>query len=153
LGYHFKDSGSYVFQVKDYEGAGGADVHYRLNVGEFPVVTRVFPFGLQKGTTAEISIEGYNLGGMKTAKITAPKEASWGSTFEAQVQTPKGPRLYPIGLAVGNDPEVVQQKANLTLDRAQTVPVPSTVNGIYSSQVDQLPSPAAFYRFPAKKGR
>src|SRR5262249_5408197 len=89
LGWHFKDAGSYVLQVRDYEGAGGGDVHYRLNVGEFAVVTRMFPLGVQKGTTAEVAIEGFNLDGMKTAKITAPKEASWGSTFEAQIQTSK----------------------------------------------------------------
>ena len=39
----------------------GASGFYRLYAGELPFVTSFFPPGLQRGTSAEVSVKGYNL--------------------------------------------------------------------------------------------
>src|SRR5262249_50809070 len=122
-----------VLQLRDYEGAGGGDVYYRLNVGEFPIVTDVWPLGVQAGTTTEVKVSGFNLEGITSTSVRAPAAASWGSTFEFQMQTPRGPLVYPVRLAVGGDPEVFQHSDVRSLSTAQTIPVPITVNGRLSS--------------------
>ncbi len=134
LGYHFPAAGTYVLQVRDYEGAGGPDRYYRLNIGEFPVVTRVFPLGVQQGTTNQVRVEGFNIGDFQSVPVSAPAGASWGQTMELPLHPASGPLLFPVPLAVGQDPELLQQPGNNTLATAQRIPVPSTVNGVLAGR-------------------
>src|SRR5262249_27055970 len=62
IGYRFASAGRYRIQVRDFENAGGEDVYYRLNAGAFPVVTAVYPLGLHRGATTEVTLTGFNLG-------------------------------------------------------------------------------------------
>jgi hypothetical protein len=153
LGYHFDKAGSYVVQLRDFEGAGGGDVHYRLNVGEFPVVTDVFPLGVQKGAAAEVRIKGFNLGGATTARVTGPAEGGWGRFSSVQVSTPNGPVLLTRLLAVGEDPEVARQSGNTSLAKAQSVPSPATINGTLWENKTDNSALSHYYRFSAKKGQ
>jgi len=155
LGYRFEKAGGYVLQLRDYENAAGADVHYRLNAGAFPVVTEVFPLGVQKGTAAEVQVKGFNLGG-STARVQAPAETAWGQTTDLRMETPKGPPLYAPRLAVGEDPEVMQTPGSDSLANALRVSVPVTINGrLWNSSAHSTQhSPLNHYfRFPARKGR
>lgn len=158
LGYRFDRAGIYVLQLRDYENAAGADVHYRLNAGAFPVATAVFPLGIQKGTTAEVQVKGFNLGG-STARVQAPTETFWGRTTDLWMQTPRGPLLYAPRLAVGEDPEVMRTPGSSTLAKAQPVAVPITINGRLWEREDHATrntrhaSLSHYFRFPAQKGR
>src|SRR5437867_3589803 len=82
LGYRFSTAGTYVIQIRDFETAGGKDVYYRLNVGEFPVVTTVFPHGLRQGASGEVKLSGFNLGAQRSIRVTPPAApAAWGQTI------------------------------------------------------------------------
>lgn len=145
LGYRFTSDGRYILSVKDYENAGGPESYYRLNVGAFPVVTEAFPLGVQKGTEADIEVKGFNLGGVKTIRLQAPHDADWGRMMDLPVQPPNGPLLYPYRIAIGEDPELRAVSDNTSLEKAQSIPIPVSVNG-------RLSSPQQYFRFKAKKG-
>ena len=74
VAFHFEKAGTYYLRITDKNfGEGG---FYRLYAGALPFVTSFFPPGLQKGTTREISVKGFNLGGGMRVKVDAPAEAS-----------------------------------------------------------------------------
>ncbi len=154
IGHRCQSTGTYTLQIRDFEGASGGDVYYRLNVGEFPVITEHFPLGIQKGTAKTFHVKGFNLGGNTTASTTAPGEATWGRTTDLQLDTPSGPLLYPARLAVGEDPEILANGSNTKLDSAQPTTVPVTVNGRLVPNT-QHPTPntrlSHHFRFPARK--
>jgi len=147
LGYRFARDGSYVIQLRDYEGAGGGDVHYRLNIGEFPVVTDVFPLGARAGTISDVEVEGFNLGGARSAKVAVPSGAG---AVSVMLDTPKGPLYLSRTLQTGPDPELSRTRDNDSSDHAQTVPVPCAVNGRLAA--DTSGPVSHFYRFHASKG-
>ncbi len=151
LGYRFEKAGTYYLQLRDYESAGGGDVYYRLNVGHFPIVTEAFPLGIQRGQTAEVSVKGFNLGGVDKVKVTAPNDMNWGAMFGLPMTTPNGPLYATRLLAVSGDPEARANNANSVRQNAQTLPVPSAVNGVLSTVSAQPLS--HYYRFNAKKGQ
>ena len=155
IGHRCQAGGIYTLQIRDFEGASGGDVHYRLNAGEFPVITELFPLGVQKATTGSVTVKGFNLGNKMTASASAPSVTSWGRTTDLQLDTPAGRLLYPAKLAVGEDPETLARGSNVTTTSAQSVAVPVTINGRLTPNA-QSPAPNArvshFFRFPARKG-
>lgn len=171
LGYRFTKAGSYVLRLRDLQNASGGDTHYRLNAGEFPMVTRVFPAGLQRGVWTDIHVEGFNLGGESPTRMQAPKDAVRGQQIplyvmpEVAQKTGLTEPLGGISLAVGEDPEILQEAHNATLSRAQPITVPVTVNGVlnmtaaasFGENRSANPSSsrvnARFFRFTAKKGQ
>lgn len=164
LGYRFTRDGSYVLRLADFESAGGPDVHYRLNIGEFPVVTDVFPLGAKAGSAADIEVQGFNLGGARTAKVTVPADAGWGNTVGVPMETPSGPLYLTRTIQVGEDREVTCLPGNESPDRAQAVRVPCAINGRLAGVAPHPPTPspkygrggdlpvAHYYRFHAVKG-
>ena len=92
LGHTCAKDGVYVLSVRDKDYRGGKDMHYRLHVGDVPVVTSVFPLGATRGTDAEVYVEGVHLGDLKTVKVKVPADAAPGSTVPVPVQTPAAPR-------------------------------------------------------------
>src|SRR5262249_26271196 len=78
LGYPCPGAGLYALGLRDREYRGRADMHYRLHIGDIPVVTDVFPLGLQRGMEGEIGVEGVNLGNVKTVRVKAAADATIG---------------------------------------------------------------------------
>jgi hypothetical protein len=133
-------AGTYAVGVRDRDYRGGADFAYRLHVGPVPVVTAVFPLGLARGTTAEVRVEGVNLGGPRTVRVSAPADAAPGTRLPIAVATDHGPALAAPQVVVGEFPE--------STDAAALLPVPGTGNGVVAK-----PGAAPEWRFAAKKGR
>ena len=147
LGYRFAEAGVYSIAVRDFQNAGGADVYYRLNAGALPYATSVFPLGF-RATHGEVALRGFNLNG--ELKLPAAGQASgWGATVTLR-DTPNGPLVEPVRLAVGEDPEVTEEdQPHNRPASAQRVTVPVTINGRIAG-----PGPAELdcYRFHAAKG-
>jgi hypothetical protein len=146
LAYRFTEAGDYVLRVTDYEQQGMSNRHefdYRLNIGELPLVTSVFPLGLQQGTTRDIAVTGYNLGAT-TIKAIAPTRAAWNETLPLKLAN------APL-LAVGQTPEVLESSAVKTLAAPQAVTLPVTINGRIHNATSN--SDEDFYRFTARKGQ
>lgn len=141
----------------------------------YPMVTHVFPAGVQRGTTAQITISGQrNFAGAYrllfegeglsaeilppdkgvdpktpvnavTAKVTAAKDAAVG-VRELRVATPRG--VSSVGLLVVSDePETSETEPNDAASQAQSVTLPVTINGRTQAAED-----TDFYRFSARAG-
>jgi hypothetical protein len=146
LGHRFAATGSYRLELRDFESASGTEVSYRLSIGEFPVVTAVYPLGLRQGTTAAVSLTGYNLGGESKAWVTAPS----GPAGRRQSVPLPGKFLVAPSLTLGEDPEVEETEAAAG-PAGQRIEAPVTINGrIHAAG---RPPDVDEFRFRARKGQ
>jgi len=141
VGFRFPAAGTYFVRITDKAfGSGG---HYRLYGGEIPYVTSFFPPGLRAGTTAEVTLQGFNLGARARVKIEAQAEPSaWAPTVPVSLPN----ALRGASLAVGRAPEVVEKEPNDTPATAVQIRTPGIANGVIAEQ-DQ-----DFYAFSASQG-
>jgi hypothetical protein len=141
LGYTCPRAGTYALGIRDREYRGGADMPYRLHVGDLPIVTSVFPLGVQRGTEQDITVGGVNLGGAKVVRVKAPADAAPGTRIPVNVTLPRGTPLGNVSVVVGEHPEAPRlQPGGLT--------PPFTANGhIATAGVTET------WRFRAKKGQ
>ncbi|MGH9768433.1 MAG: hypothetical protein ACREAB_13460 [Blastocatellia bacterium] len=145
LAHRFKQEGEFVIRVSDLERKGQmAQYEYRLNIGELPLITDVFPLGVRQGTAGEIAITGFNLGTAR-ATVNAPNIAGWNATTRLKLDTPLG-GANTVKLAAGRYPEMMENAARASLAAPQTVNIPVTINGRIRDGED-------FYRFRARKGQ
>jgi WD40 repeat protein len=142
LGYTCPTAGVYTVGVRDHDYRGDGSMYYRLNIGDIPIVTGVFPLGVQRGAEADVQIEGVYLGSMRTVHIKVPAGAALGSRLSVPLTTPNGAPLGDSSVLVGEFPETTPTAGIVEL------PVPSTANG----RIDKRGATTA-YRFKAKKGQ
>jgi hypothetical protein len=116
-------------------------MHYRLHIGTIPVITSVFPLGLQRGSEAEVHPEGVNLGSAKSVRVHADPGAEIGSRLSVPMRTPFGKPLGEARVVVGEFPEVVRGS------QPMGIPVPGTANGLI-----EHPGMTETWRFAAKRG-
>ncbi len=119
LGYTFARGGWYAVGIHDHEYRGGMSVAYRLHMGDLPVVTAVFPLGLQRGTEATILLEGVNLGTGDGTRRAVPIKAAADAAPGTHLPLPLGKKT----VVVGEFPEVMVGVP------ANSLPVPGTANG------------------------
>jgi Planctomycete cytochrome C/WD domain, G-beta repeat len=133
---------TYVLEVHDREFRGNKDMSYRLSIGDIPVVTSVYPQGLQRGTEATFEVHGVHLGSRKsTYTVSAPAKPSMDGRVSLSF---KGE--HPLGMTsvlTGDYPEV-RAGGMSPVD----VPVPGVANGI----IDK-PGATQTWRFKARKGQ
>ncbi|MCX6379587.1 MAG: pre-peptidase C-terminal domain-containing protein [Armatimonadetes bacterium] len=156
LGYRFAVSGTYYLRVRDFQNQSGGDVTYRINAGNLAFVTRAFPLGVEKGTTSEVQLEGFNLGVTRKVHVQAPPKETGDKFYTLSTVDGKPMQLYGAAqIALGDDAETLQKKGNESLGNAQSVPFPVTING---RLWDGTPNPKGrpishYFRFSAKKGQ
>jgi WD40 repeat protein len=139
LGYTCAKAGGYAIGVRDREYRGEPSMTYRLNIGDIPVVTAIFPLGLQRGTEQDIQVNGVNLGGVMTVRLKAG-DAAVGTKLPVAVATPNG-------LALGGPTVVIGEFAEIARSTDRVLTVPGTANGrIHGPGVTET------WRFQAKKG-
>lgn len=141
--YRFEKAGTHYLRVADYEEGGGAGHFYRIKVGRLPEVLSSYPLGLQRGKTAAISLRGYNLAAK--AEIKGEPSAEDERIVMLRPAGPKGPAFNRLKLALGDEPEIEASNANTSVQTAQAVAAPVTVNG-------KLGKPEAYFRIHARKG-
>jgi WD40 repeat protein len=141
LGHTCEREGTYALGIRDREYRGGTTMHYRLHVGDVPVVTSVFPLGLKRGREADISLEGVHLGKVRSVHIKAPATAHPGSRLPLDVKFGGESALGAPVVVVGEFPEV------LPSSKDHAVAVPGTANG----RIDKA-GQTQTWRFQAKKG-
>src|SRR5262249_30687925 len=144
LGHTCAQAGTYALGVRDQNYRGGSALHYRLHVGQVPVVTAVYPLGLQRGTEAEIHLEGVHLGDRRTVRVKARAGAAPGSRLPVPIEPPLGKSLGNASVIVGEFPEVPR---GLSAEPPLPVPVPGTANGRIGR-----PGATDTWMFSAKKG-
>jgi hypothetical protein len=142
---------SYTLSISDREKGGGEDHFYRLNAGALPYVTGVFPLGVSAGKTEEVTVEGVNLGGSHAVKVKAPETAEGWTTTPLVMPSTASQSLETVKLAVGNEPEILEQEPNNSVAQAERVSVPVIVNGHIDSGPGAAPD-QDFFRFHARQG-
>ncbi len=134
LGFIAPKAGRYAIAIRDKDYRGGADFSYRLNVGDVPVVTSVFPLAVSKGKAVDVHVDGVNLGPAKPMRVTAPMEAAVGSRLP-----------LPVGgasVSVAEFPSTIVTDAGTELRS-----LPASADGILAK-----PGDAQTIKFTAKKG-
>lgn len=146
-------NGQYTLSIADREHGGGMDHYYRVNAGALPYITNVFPLGVQAGKTESVAVMGANLGGVQEAKVVPPPQADGWTTIPLEIKTAEGPSLDKVKLAVGNEPEVLEQEPNSTPAQAQEISLPVTINGRMDGGASADGTPDEdFFRFHARQG-
>ena len=145
--------GTYNLSISDREKGGGSDYFYRINAGPLPYITGVFPLGIRAGEPAQVSVAGLNLGGVKTVEVEPPKSPDGWTTVPLKVKSGDAWTLNTIKVAVGDEPEVADQETNGTIDQAQAVSLPVTINGrINGNAASDGASGDRYFRFHARQG-
>ncbi len=152
---HFKlpQDGTYNLSLTDRDRSGGMDHFYRLDAGELPYITSVFPLGVRAGESAKIAVSGVNLGGSGEEKVEAPAAAHGWTTVPLEA-TGGGERpINEVKLAVGNEPEILEKEPNNSIEQAQSVSIPVTINGhIDGDAKDGAKPDEDYFKFHANKG-
>ncbi len=147
--------GSYTLVLSDLEMRGGGNFFYRLEAGELPHLTRVFPLGLRAGTSADLAVVGENLDGVKTLHVSAPTQVAAGETGLATIpvwdSTPEGDSINQLRVAVDSFPEVMDQEPNNDPQHAQAITLPVTINGRIAGGTAAAPD-EDYFRFTAHRG-
>ena len=158
LTWRFADAGTYVLTIEDIEHGGGKNGYgYRIYAGALPFVTATFPLGITRGSVGSITASGVNLGNATSVTVRGDPSALVGGTIPIGVITPSGPSLNRKAAALGRYPEVLEVEPNDEISGAQTLAIPSTVNG----RIWTPPSAGAraarkdqdVFRFAARKGQ
>lgn len=139
----FAKEGTYYVRVADYEKSGRATHTYRIKVGEFPLISSVFPLGLRRGTEAEIRLAGAHLGA-GAARVAGKASKEDPNAVFLRPETPDGAAFQRIRLALNDEPEVTAAGGA----GAQAVTVPVTINGKLTKA-----GMGHGFRFSAKKGQ
>ncbi len=140
----FEKAGTYYIRIADYQESGSARHFYRIKTGSLPLATSAFPLGVQRGKSAEVALGGYNLAASKIAVHGRPSPED-DRLVILRPEGKSGQAFNEVKLALGDNPEVLAAGVNVSVDAAQTVAAPVTVNGI-------LGKPEHYFRFKAKKG-
>jgi WD40 repeat protein len=146
LGCRCEQAGFYAVGIHDREYRGGQDMGYRLYLGDIPILTSVFPLGLERGTEAAIHLSGVHLGPDRTVRLKAPADAAAGTRLPVPVHSPLGPVLGNPSVVVGEFPEFVAASADFRF--LKPLQAPATVNGWIGH-----PGAADRWRFVARKGQ
>jgi len=135
LYYEIPEDGAYTLEIHDSLYRGREDFVYRIEVGELPFVTGIFPLGGRSGKRTPVAVTGWNLPATKLTGDARGKPAG----------------VYPIAahvpFAVDTLPEVLEKEPNNRQENAQRVKVPVIVNG----RIDR-PGDWDVFRFDGRAG-
>lgn len=151
LAYTTKTDGDYILRLTDQQKAGqpmsGPPLQYayRLNIGELPIITSIYPLGVRQGASTAVALHGFNLDRQQLA-INAPAQSAWGDSITVRPALDKGVAYNSAMAAIGRSPEINESAASKSMAAPQTVAVPVTINGRIQGGED-------FYRFTARKAQ
>jgi WD40 repeat protein len=148
LGYTFSKAGTYALGVRDRELRGGPGMTYRLHIGPIPLVTSVFPLGMQRGSSGDVRVQGVFLGGAGKIPMKIPADGAVDSRLPVPLTTSAGPPLGIRNIVVGEFPEVLAAETRPGKSGPLgDIPVPGTANGIIRKE-----GQSDVWRFRARKG-
>lgn len=141
--HEFEQAGTYLVRISDYERSGSSDHFYRLRVGNHAVVESAYPLGVRRGATTAVTLKGLNLG---DSRVEVHGDPSWMDDRRVLVRATgkEGRGSSPFKLALGEHPEIESGGGNTSVESAQRIDVPVTVNG-------RLQANAHHFRFAAQR--
>jgi hypothetical protein len=159
LTWRFAEAGTYVLTIDDVEHGGAKNGYaYRIYGGALPFVTGTFPLGVASGSVGTVTATGVNLGNAGSLSVRGDPAALIGGTIPLLVSTAAGPALNRKAAALGRYPDVLEAEPNDSPGAAQTLAIPSTVNGrvwtaVPAGGVRHARADQDVFRFTARTGQ
>jgi hypothetical protein len=125
LDYQVPRDGEYVLEIHDALYRGREDFVYRIEAGELPQITGVFPLGGRANVKTAVTLEGWNL--PKRSLVLGEKEMKPG-LLPLSVEA-GGLRSNAVPFRVDALPEVMEQEPNNSIAAAQKIALPVVING------------------------
>lgn len=147
LSHTFKEAGEYIVEIRDIQYRGGDGYHFRLRLGDFPIVSTPYPLGVQRGQTAKVALAGASAADVPPQDVTIAADAPLGWTAISG-KRPNGKSSGFALLRVNDQPEAVEAEPNDELAKATRVELGHSLNGRFEKAGDQ-----DFFVFAAKKGQ
>ena len=144
LAYKVPRDGEYVLEIKDALYRGREDFVYRIEAGELPYITSIFPLGGPAKTRTTVALEGWNL---PTNSLTVASADMKPGILPLSVRN--GDLVSnSVLFAVDRLPESLKQESNHTAATAQPVTLPLIING-------RIIQPGSWdvYRFEGRAGQ
>ncbi len=130
--------GEYLLEIRDSIYRGREDFVYRVDVGQLPFITSIFPLGGRQGEPLAVSARGWNLPGDRIRLDTAPGDP---------IRTARK-ASNEVSYAISPLPEHADAEPNDDSDHATKVAFPCVING----RIDN-PGDADVFRIDARAGR
>lgn len=128
----FDKAGTYFLRISDFQQSGRGSHTYRFKAGDFAYVTNAYPLGVEKGKTAQLTLEGWNLPATPLAVNGTPDAHD---AFAVLVRPERS--FQDLRLELGSYPEVEARPG-------AALAIPSTLNGRLKD--------GERFRFRARKG-
>jgi hypothetical protein len=125
LAYKVPKDSEYVLEVRDALYRGREDFVYRIEAGELPFVTSVYPLGGPAKTHTTVALEGWNL---PTSTLTLEPAAMKPGVLPLSVRN-NGHTSNSVPFAVDSLAECLGNASNHTPEAAQPITLPTIVNG------------------------
>jgi WD40 repeat protein len=116
--------GEFTVRVLEITLEGSPEHAYRLTAGELPYVTGWWPLSAPANSEAQVHLVGHNL----TTHTVAVKTGADGETASPPESHAYRSRVN-MRVAASTLPEILEQEPNNAPEYAQTLPLPSSVNG------------------------
>ncbi len=154
LGFRVSATGWYTVKLADSLAGGSLRHFYRLTISNSPFLKGRFPLGLRAGTTRPFHVWGFNLAETRTA-APEPFGLLPGKVFDVGAlvaKTSQGESSNALPIAIGPYDEVDETGKNSSIQTAQEIRLPLTVNGrvLLDTSRNSVPD---YYRFRARKGQ
>jgi hypothetical protein len=144
LFYRIPEDGFYDVEIKDSIFRGREDFVYRIEVGELPFLTTVFPMGARVGSNLSVEVDGWNL---PVETMDVGYYTSEVGQFAVSVASRRRDS-NALPFDVDDLPESLDQEPNNDMATAQVLDKPPfIVNG----RIDQ-PGDWDVFRFDARRG-
>jgi hypothetical protein len=125
LYYEIPKDGQYTIEIRDALYRGRADFVYRIEIGELPFLTSIFPMGGRAGNRIQLDALGWNLPGSKWP-MDAGKMAPGIHPFSVNKE---GIASNQMPFMVDNLPEGLEKEPNDSPKKSQKIKLPIIING------------------------
>ncbi|MCE5186931.1 MAG: hypothetical protein LLF76_12475 [Planctomycetaceae bacterium] len=143
LYYEIARTGDYELMIHDAVYRGLEDFVYRVSIGQMPFITEMFPLGGKLGQNTNASVKGWNLPADSLSLDTSGQIPG----IRKAVLQKDGMVSNAMQYEAAASPQVTEADTHNTLQTAQSVSVPSIVDGKISAA-----GQSDIYRFQGKKG-
>ena len=128
--HRFDKTGRYFLRLRDMAYAGGRGSFFRLRVGDFPIVSGVFPQGNKRGEFKPF----YPISKQSLSPVLATPV---GAEFWLNFKLPNGVGSAYRRLAIGEAPNAYDAEPNDMLSQANEINIPSAINGRFEKTGDR----------------
>lgn len=128
-------AGTYAVSIRDVRFRGGANMRYRLRLGDFPLVSTPFPLGITAGQSANFEAAGPAIENVAAASA-APTPAASGRQAIA-FKTNGGQSSAFAKLIAAPHAQAVEQEPNDTPEAATKITLPCGINGRFHTSKDR----------------